>query len=526
MFGYSTMSIYSVPILISAILCSLLSAITWLLRRHENINRVFSLFTLALAVDSFAYFAYSEFGSKEDMDTWLRVAFAAGFLVPIGLILFFVAFTGYDRRMDDRVLGIKVRYFQTFALLVFLASMALSPFTNLVIKIPDAPVDIWDFGPGPIAMLLSPLFACLFLYMMAMVIKSYRRTDDGPRKRFILLLASGTVVWVLIGFTGMLFLSSLRELEQSINYLGTALTAVFYFVAIVRYQSDKVHELNLSLERKVADRTQELEEKNSDLEDTLGELKEMQKHVIIQEKMATLGQLVAGLTHEINTPIGAIRSMNDTRSKAAMKLQSALANLAPGTAGGDPEIGKVMGIIQSADQLISQGTDRLGEIVGNLKNFARLDEAETAVTDIHEGLDSVLALIRHDLLTDIEVIREYGEIPPFLCHARKLNQVFFNLLKNACQAIEGEGRVTVTTELKADMVHVAICDTGRGIKEDDLGSIFDPSFTTRRSAVRASLGLSICYQIIQEHHGRIAVESQPGRGSVFTVIIPMGTNEE
>ena len=116
--------------------------------------------------------------------------------------------------------------------------------------------------------------------------------------------------------------------------------------------------------------------------------------------------------------------------------------------------------------------------------------------------------------------REYSEIPPFVCHARKLNQVFFNLLKNACQAIEDKGRITITTSLKKNMVHVAIRDTGKGIKQGDLESIFDPSFTTKGSVVRTSLGLSICYQIIKEHHGKINVESQPGKGSVFTVILP------
>ena len=283
---------------------------------------------------------------------------------------------------------------------------------------------------------------------------------------------------------------------------------------------NKLEEYSRTLAMKVENRTQELKEKNSELEDTLNELKQMQKQVIVQEKMASLGQLVAGLTHEFNTPIGAIRSMKNTKSKALIKLQTALENIAPDTAGKDHEIRKVMGVILKADQLIDQGTERLNEIIKNLKNFARLDEAETAMMDIHEGLDSVLALIRHDLLTNIEVVREYSEIPPFVCHPRKLNQVFLNILKNACQAIEDKGRITITTSLKKHMVHVAIRDTGKGIKQDDLKSIFDPGFTTKSSVVRASLGLSICYQIIQEHHGKINVESQPGKGSVFTVILP------
>ncbi|MCK4893706.1 MAG: HAMP domain-containing protein, partial [Calditrichia bacterium] len=283
---------------------------------------------------------------------------------------------------------------------------------------------------------------------------------------------------------------------------------------------NKLEEYSRTLEMKVENRTQELKEKNSELEDTLNELKQMQKQVIVQEKMASLGQLVAGLTHEFNTPIGAIRSMKNTKSKALIKLQTALENIAPDTAGKDHEIRKVMGVILKADQLIDQGTERLNEIIINLKKFARLDEAETVMADIHEGLDSVLALIRHDLLTNIEVVREYSEIPPFVCHPRKLNQVFLNILKNACQAIEDKGRITITTSLKKHMVHVAIRDTGKGIKQDDLKSIFDPGFTTKSSVVRASLGLSICYQIIQEHHGKINVESQPGKGSVFTVILP------
>ncbi|MHC4536118.1 MAG: sensor histidine kinase, partial [Planctomycetota bacterium] len=282
----------------------------------------------------------------------------------------------------------------------------------------------------------------------------------------------------------------------------------------------KLEEYNRTLENKVEERTQKLKQKNSELEDTLDTLKQMQKQIIVQEKMASLGQLVAGLTHEFNTPIGAIRSMKNTQSKAVMKLQTALENRADDTAGKDHEIRNVMEVILTAEQLIDQGTERLNEIITNLKNFARLDEAETTKADIHEGLDSVLALIRHDLLKNIEVVREYSEIPPFVCQPRKLNQVFLNLLKNACQAIEDKGQIIIATSLKNNMVHVAIRDTGKGIKPDEVKSIFDPGFTTKGSVVRTRLGLSICYQIIQEHHGKIDVESQPGKGSVFTVILP------
>ncbi|MFC2157461.1 ATP-binding protein [Acidobacteriota bacterium] len=514
------MNIYSVPMLITGILCTLLSLITWLFRRRENLNRVFSFFTFALALDSFGYFLWFQFGSIEHINIWMRIFSTIGFLVPIGIILFFFAFTGYDKNMGAKVLGIKVRHFRIAALLLFFVALLVSPFTQLLVKISENPQDIWDYESGFFGLILYPLFAGIFFYLLAMVFKSYRMTDNEPRKRFILLLALGTFVWVLTGFVGALVFSPTSVVNQFINYLGTAVMAVFFFVAIMNYQSDKVHELNINLERKVQDRTRKLEQKNLELEDTMGRLRQMQHQVIVQEKMATLGHLVAGLTHDINTPISAIRSMSDTKAKAVLKLQTALEKSVPDFAKNDHEIRKGMRVILQADRLIDQGTERLNEIMKNLKNFARLDEAETLMADIHEGLDSVLALIEHDLLTNIEVVREYGEIPPFVCHPRKLNQVFFNILKNACQAIEDKGRITITTSLKNNKVYVAIRDTGIGIEQEDLESIFDPGFTKTDPVVRSSLGLSICYQIIQEHHGQINVESQPGKGSVFTVILP------
>jgi len=504
--------------LITGILCTLLAVITWLFRRRESINRVFSFFTLALAVDAFAFFLWFQFGSIEKIHSWIRIIHTVGFLVPIGLILFFFAFTGYDKRLDTKVLGIKVRHFRISAVGIFVVCMILNPFTELIVKIGDKPKEVWDYRDGPVATALFPIFAGMFTYLLAMVIKSYRMTVNKPHKRFILLLALGAVAWILIGYSAVLFIPTASALYQFISYLGIVMMAVIFFVAIINYQSDKVYDLNLNLERKVVDRTRELKQKNQELEDTFNKLKQMQKQIVLQEKMATLGQVVAGLTHEINTPVSAIQSMNATKSKAAAKLQKALENTDYKT---DQGAIKALAAISQADHLIDQGTERLNEIMKNLKNFARLDEADTAMGDIHEGIDSVLALLKHDLLKNIEVVREYGEIPPFVFQLRKLNQVFFNLIKNAGQAIVDKGRITVTTSLKDKTVHIAIQDTGKGIKKEALEAIFDPGFTTKGSVVRSSLGLSICYQIIKEHHGEIKVASTPGEGSVFTVILPM-----
>lgn len=520
------MNIYSVPMLISGILCFLLAIITYLFRRRERINRVFSLFTLALALDAFAFFIWFQFGSVENINTWMRITFAAGFVVPVGLLFFFLAFTGYDKRMDAKVLGIKIRHFQITILLFIFVCTLLSQFSNLIIDISDTPEHIWDIEFGPIGSLMFPLFSGIFIYLFTMAFKSYRMTENRPQKRFIFLLTVGTFMWLLFGYGGALILPVSSEVWQFISYSGTGMMAVFYFVAIVNYQSDKVHDLNLNLEHKVEKRTQELKQKNAELEEALDKLKQMQKQIIVQEKMASLGQLVAGLTHEFNTPIGTIRSMKNTQLKAVKKLQAALEDITPDSTGENNEIKNSIETIVKSDQLIDQGTERLNEIINNLKNFVKLDESETMLSDIHESIESVLALIKHDLLTNIEVTREYSEIPPFVYNARKLNQVFLNLLKNASQAIVNKGQITITTSLKKNMVHVAIRDTGKGIKPEDLKSIFDPSFTTKGSVVRTSLGLSICYQIIQEHRGKITVESQLGKGSVFTVIIPTESKRE
>ena len=227
------MNFYSVPMLISGILCALLSIVTWLFRRRESINRIFSLFTLTLALDSFGFFAWFQYGSIENIDTWMRITFTAGFLVPAGLVLFFFAFTGYDKRLDARILGIKVRHFRVSYFLMIIACILLAQFTNLLLRISENPKDIWDLEFGPVGNIMFPLFAVIFFYLFVMTFKGYRNTDNKPQKRFILLLAVGTGVWILFGYSGAALFPISSEIWNSISYLGTAMMAIFYFVAIV-----------------------------------------------------------------------------------------------------------------------------------------------------------------------------------------------------------------------------------------------------------------------------------------------------
>jgi signal transduction histidine kinase len=246
------------------------------------------------------------------------------------------------------------------------------------------------------------------------------------------------------------------------------------------------------------------------------ELRQTQIQLVQSEKMAALGGLVAGVAHEINTPVGAISSMHDTLVRAVGKLKRARERETE-----DAKLKNTIKVIEEANDVIQSGSERVTTIVKRLRSFARLDEAELKKADIHEGLEDTLTLVHHELKHHVTVHRNYGEVPPINCYPGQLNQVFLNLLVNARQAIEGEGEITITTYRKDGQVHIEIRDTGKGIPEADLNRIFDPGFTTKGVGVGTGLGLSICFRIIQDHRGEIRVDSEVGRGTTFIIILPM-----
>jgi PAS domain S-box-containing protein len=255
------------------------------------------------------------------------------------------------------------------------------------------------------------------------------------------------------------------------------------------------------------------------------ELRDTQSQLVQSEKMASLGSLVAGIAHEINTPVGAIGSMHDTLVRAVDKLRTNLEQKAPELIESDRQVQNAFELIRNANDVIKTGCSRVTEIVRRLRSFARLDEAELKRVDIHEGLEDTLILIHHEIKHTITVERRFGEIPPIPVYPGRLNQVFLNILNNARQAISDKGTITIETYVANKKVHIAISDTGVGISPDDIKKVFDPGFTTKGVGVGTGLGLSICYQIIQEHRGEIRVESEKGKGTTFTVILPMNLDE-
>jgi two-component system NtrC family sensor kinase len=252
------------------------------------------------------------------------------------------------------------------------------------------------------------------------------------------------------------------------------------------------------------------------LEQALRDLRATQAQLVQAEKMAALSNMVAAVAHELNSPIGAINSVQSTLATAVARLRRELA-----TSGSDEKLGPLLDAIRDADAVIATGAARITEIVRRLRTFVRLDEAEVKSVDLHDGIESTLSLLQHELGSDIAVERDYGSLPKVVCHPAKLNHVFLNILTNAIQVLRGTGTIAIRTFVEGEMACVAIRDTGPGISGRDLKSLFDPAFVRMGDRIGAGLGLPICQQIVQQHGGELTVESRPGEGSTFTIKVPL-----
>lgn len=260
----------------------------------------------------------------------------------------------------------------------------------------------------------------------------------------------------------------------------------------------------------------------SELERANEAIRETQIQLIQSEKMASLGHLVAGVAHEINTPLGSINSNADVAKRALEIIQAYLqeSSARPGETLPD-RVHQALDILLESNATTLTATKRIVGIVRSLRNFARLDEAELKEVDIHEGIESTLTLAYHEFKRRVEIVRDFGQLPLVWCYPNQINQVFMNILVNAIHAIPDSGTVTIRTRHVGDAVTVAFADTGVGIAPANLKRIFDPGFTTKGVGVGTGLGLSIVYKIIRAHEGTIDVESEEHKGSTFTVTLPI-----
>lgn len=314
------------------------------------------------------------------------------------------------------------------------------------------------------------------------------------------------------------------------------ITYAAVLLVVVAWMGVKVRAANRRLEQRVRERTHELSS-------ALAQLKESEAQLIQSEKLSSLGRMVAGVAHEINTPLAYVR--NSLRAVGERlpqfdKMINATEGLVKALQAGsnaDPQaltqqfatvtqlvtqfrsgnvVGELTGLVNDG----VHGTSQVSEIVANLKDFSRLDRGNMTKFDLREGLNSTLEMAKHELGT-AKVEKVFAEVPPVLCSPSKINQVFLNLITNAAQALKRDGgKIVIRTRKQPNGVAVDVEDNGSGIPPDVLPKIFDPFFTTKDVGRGTGLGLSISYKIVKQHGGRIEVDSTPEKGSRFTVFLP------
>ena len=312
-------------------------------------------------------------------------------------------------------------------------------------------------------------------------------------------------------------------------------TAVANHVALAADRArsfQTIEDLSRGLEDKVRVRTEQLRVAHDDLQAAYRELQATQMQLIQREKMASVGQLVAGVAHELNNPIGFVYSNVGTLEDFVRRLRAMLetyrgAALQEGERARVDEQWQALKVdyalkyLDSMTQGIKEGAERARKIVRDLRVFARSQDDVWQSVDLHEEIESSLTLLSHLLKDRVEVERKFGDLPAVECVRSQLDQVFLNLLANAAQAISGAGRITIETRREDGFAAVAIGDSGPGIPADAMGRIFDPFFTTKPLGEGTGLGLSISYEIAKKHGGNLTAESPPGGGAVFTLRIPV-----
>ncbi|MBW2267246.1 MAG: hypothetical protein JRH16_01625, partial [Deltaproteobacteria bacterium] len=261
---------------------------------------------------------------------------------------------------------------------------------------------------------------------------------------------------------------------------------------------DEIAKLNETLEARVDERTREL--------------REAQAQLTQSEKMKSLGQLVAGVAHELNNPIGFVHANLQLLDEYIEKLVQAQRT--------EMDTQPVQEAIAKLLSRSREGTTRVKKIVQDLRTFSRMDQADLQDADLHEEIERTLRLMEPRFKNDIVVETDFGDLPQVRCYAAQLNQVFLNLLMNACDAIESGGTIRIRTQALADGVRLEFQDDGPGISEEVRSRIFDPFFTTKSVGGGTGLGLSLSHGIIERHGGRIEVESAPGAGATFVIELP------
>lgn len=338
----------------------------------------------------------------------------------------------------------------------------------------------------------------------------------------------------------------MKVLNQSIVYRYKNLLTAGIHRQVVKESYEQLREKAALLERSERKYRLLAESLEVEVEKKTKEIKETQARLMQQEKMVSIGQLAAGVAHEINNPMGFISSNLNSLEEYTNDIRSLIEQyrtLIPGLNEAmvieegrvaiserldrivalekEMDIDFVLDDIPSLMKECQEGTERIKNIVIDLKDFAHPGDHKLKYADINRSLDSTLNIVWNELKYKATVKKEYGDLPQVKCYPQQLNQVFMNLLVNAAQAIEKQGEINITTRALDRKVEIKISDTGKGIPKGNLSKIFDPFFTTKEVGKGTGLGLNVVYNIIKKHKGTIDVQSEAGKGSTFTIRIPV-----
>ncbi len=384
-----------------------------------------------------------------------------------------------------------------------------------------------------LAVLVTTLVSVLFAFILARLIAVPLRQLAGAAET----VAQGNLEVQLPVQSRDEIGTLARAFNQMTIALREARTKMEQQAATLRAQQKILQTKNLDLAEKsqhLAQQKTEIERKNEALERTMQQLKKTQSQLVQSEKMASLGQLTAGIAHEINNPVNFVSSnvnplKRDLAEVYAVLSQYQRAIAKHGLMGKFSEVEEFKRkidfpfLLEEIEKLlggIEEGAHRTTEIVKGLRNFSRLDEEAKKLANINQSLEATLLVLKHQLKNRIEVAKEFGDLPEIWCYPGKLNQAFLNILSNAIQAIEGPGRITIKTSWDGEIVTISIKDTGRGITPEIKRRIFEPFFTTKAIGEGTGLGLAITFGIIEDHDGNIEVYSEPGKGSEFVITLP------
>lgn len=395
-----------------------------------------------------------------------------------------------------------------------------------IIQEPVMKIDTVARKLGVIAFIIMGLFYVLFLFYLLFKTKRIANYISSP----IIHVADKT--------------SNMIDNLQNVNFDNedTDIKEIYLLNENFNIMAQKLSNVYSDLEDKVEQRTLELTEMYDNLQDVNKELKSANLQLIHQEKMASIGQLAAGVAHEINNPMGFIISnisllqeyidklieymntmeINFDRFENVMITQEIITILKSemNALKKKLEIDYIQNDVSDLLVETLEGTNRVKNIVQELKVFSR-SEVEETQADLNAALDNVINMIWSELKYKVEIIKDYGELSLTYCHVDQLKQVFINLLLNATHAIQEKGTITIKTYEQDQKILIEISDTGKGIPESIISKIFDPFFTTKETGEGTGLGLSISYEIIKSHEGSLSVESQVEKGTTFTIAIPI-----